>query len=317
MASMLVNAGPLSAPKTAGAAVPVHDVFGRRIRSFVPLPAPKVAAAPDWELVEAAEALMPDPPANCEELAAAPDPDVFEARGFARFVFSGRRIEMRRNQGLVTRDLLGVVTGTLTALMLARDGRLVLHGTTLHRRGRAVVICGLAGAGKSTQSAYLACNGWNLHADDVAPIEWTDGAPAIFPGYDVIRLFPDSLRLLGLDPEAHPRLHARATKRLVTLGSGRAFAGGAVPIAGVVLLVEGDDFAVWRMPGREAVVTLLNMQHPTAARTADLSPTGRIAVFQDCAALARCVPVLEVRRAKTAANLARTEQAIAAEFGLG
>ena len=40
MAFTLVNTAPLSALNAADSGAPVYDVFGRRIRSFVPLPAP-------------------------------------------------------------------------------------------------------------------------------------------------------------------------------------------------------------------------------------------------------------------------------------
>lgn len=304
----------LSVQNAATPPAATYDVFGRALRSYVELPAPRVTGRPaDWDLVAGAEEDSAGEPDGAETLTRQGG-DVFEARGFARFEFSGRRIEVRSARGLIPADLRGAITGTLTALLLARDGRLVLHATTLRRGGRAVLIGGPAGTGKSTQSAFLAEHGWTLHADDVAPLEWQNGKPTIYPGYDVIRLFPDAIQLIGRNPEDFPRLHSQTRKRFATLGSPRADAGQAVGIAGIVLLEVGDRFGLRQLSEREAVVALLNLLHPTAAGVVDSSADARAAAFGRCAELARQVPVVSVCRAKTAENLGRVAEAIAAQW---
>ena len=308
----------LSGENVPGGDAPVYDVLGRRLRSALALPAPIADGAGfDWDLVTGPPEESDAEAVDIEKLdAEAAGNGGFVVRGFARVTLAGRRVELRPVRGAQTADLQSVVTGALTALLLARDGRLVLHGTSLARDGRAVVVSGPAGAGKSTQSAYLARHGWRLLADDVVPVEWPAGRPSVFPGYDTMRLFPDALELVGLAAEDFPPVHAKTTKRLAMLAAPRMEPGRATPLAGVVLLENGDSWAARRLSGREAVVALLNLMHPTAAMVVDESPAGRMAAFRACVALAEAVPVLAVRRAKTAENLGRVSALLAGEAAL-
>lgn len=307
------NSSALSGENVPGRGARIYEVLGRRIRSELVLPAPTVAGpGSDWELRVGSPEEESFSGHDIESLAPSGEDGGFLVRGFARVTVAGRRVELRPIGGAREADLRSVITGALTALLLARDGRLVLHGTALARDGRALVISGAAGAGKSTQSAYLACNGWRLYADDVAPVEWVAERPAVLPGYDTMRLFPDALRLIGVAPEGFPTVHGKTAKRLAMLGPARTEPGRPAALGGVVLLESGDSCTARRLSGREAVVALLNLMHPTAAMVVDASPTGRAEAFRACAALAQAVPVVAVRRAKVADNLARVAELVAA-----
>jgi hypothetical protein len=75
------------------------------------------------------------------------------------------------------------------------DGR-TLHASALAVDGRAFVLLGPSGVGKSTLAARLALEGALLLGDDCAHI--TDGL--VRPAYRPSRLWPESAALLGLPP---------------------------------------------------------------------------------------------------------------------
>ncbi|MCA9017718.1 MAG: HprK-related kinase A [Gammaproteobacteria bacterium] len=61
--------------------------------------------------------------------------------------------------------------------------RLIIHAAVLEKNGRALIFPAAPGSGKSTLSAYLAFNGWNLFSDEMAIIDLTTGkvAPVFRP----------------------------------------------------------------------------------------------------------------------------------------
>ena len=85
-------------------------------------------------------------------------------------------------------------------LVLARRGRLVLHGALVSRNGDGAVLAGVGGVGKSTLTAFAWSRGWTVGGDDGAVV--TVGTPPTAePTYPTIRLAPASAHLLGLETE--------------------------------------------------------------------------------------------------------------------
>lgn len=53
---------------------------------------------------------------------------------------------------------------------------LILHAATMERNGRALLVPGWAGTGKSTLAAVLAVRGWRLLSDEMALVSCADGS---------------------------------------------------------------------------------------------------------------------------------------------
>lgn len=85
-----------------------------------------------------------------------------------------------------------VFFSTLTALLLAWRGNIPIHGTAVELASKAVLICGPAGAGKSTLAAGLIALGAKLISDDLSVLQprTDDKAPALYAGRHSLRLFP-------------------------------------------------------------------------------------------------------------------------------
>lgn len=116
-------------------------------------------------------------------------------------------------------------------LVLARKGRVVLHGALLSLDGEGVVLVGAGGAGKSTFTAFAWKRGWTVGGDDGAVV--TVSPPAAEPTYPTIRLAPASAALLGLE--------------LV----------GASPVAGKLRIVEDTNRPFQRQAVRLRVIAIL------------------------------------------------------------
>jgi hypothetical protein len=76
-----------------------------------------------------------------------------------------------------------VVSGTITAFLLAMGGRLVLHASAVELSGHALAFVGISGQGKSTMAAMFCADGALLVTDDILPLEFgpgPDGREAVY-----------------------------------------------------------------------------------------------------------------------------------------
>lgn len=85
--------------------------------------------------------------------------------------------------------------GTVCSMALAWQGFVPLHATAVELDGRAFLIAGMAGAGKSTLAAELLSAGGKLVSDDLTMVTWPEGnqeQPHILRGRVTMRLHPQS-----------------------------------------------------------------------------------------------------------------------------
>src|SRR4030095_13720757 len=112
-------------------------------------------------------------------------------------------------------------------LALAATGALVVHASAVAIGGRAILLAGRAGAGKSTLAAFLAGHRMQVLADDGALL---DGGPAevrVLPSYPGLRLYRDSAAAAALDVTGSTDVAAYTKKRRIVppMASDRAAAG--------------------------------------------------------------------------------------------
>jgi hypothetical protein len=93
------------------------------------------------------------------------------------------------------------LAGFVLPLLLRRKPLVALHGSAVSDDGRAIVIVGTQGSGKSTTAVALRDSGRRLLCDDVVPIAT---GPTVLPGVPWAKLLPDAYRRLVGDPDAAP-----------------------------------------------------------------------------------------------------------------
>ncbi len=116
-------------------------------------------------------------------------------------------------------DMMSVLNrAVVRCFMRARTDLVWLHAAAVHRAGRALVLVGPWGRGKSTMSASLLELGWTYLSDDIAPIDPATLAVHPFPktlrirepagraldAGDVARLRKQAIPLRQTDIAAHP-----------------------------------------------------------------------------------------------------------------
>ena len=151
-------------------------------------------------------------------------------------------------------DALVYVIGPALGAGLRLLRRSVLHASAVEVDGRALVVMGEAGAGKSTLTASLVDAGQPLITEDVSALTTIDGAPALFRGGSRIKLWDESVRALRGAADALPLLvpssqdwHTRYLD-----AAARLPARVVTPI-GVILVLERDSDA--NAPSLESLAT--------------------------------------------------------------
>jgi hypothetical protein len=109
-------------------------------------------------------------------------------------------------------DIAALLHATVTALLLAQQGRFALHATSVRVEGMDLAIAGARGAGKSTAALALAARGHQVLCDDVLPLEPEAHQTRHVPTTRPVRIAPETARALGIDGAEAPEPGPRAAK---------------------------------------------------------------------------------------------------------
>ena len=190
-------------------------------------------------------------------------------------------------------DTLTYVLGPILGYALRLRGVPCLHAATVSINGRAVALCGAAGAGKSTTAAAAAIAGHELVAEDVCAVRRTADHFEISVGpAHFVKLWGDSAswqqKRKGLTRELPP-LTRNWDKRmaLTTLSAERRLALGAI-----VFLEPDRPPNYTRLSPRDAIVNCLDNVYVSYA----LSPAERAADVAFFADVVERVPAYRLGR---------------------
>ncbi|WP_261389075.1 HPr kinase/phosphorylase [Qipengyuania aquimaris] len=130
------------------------------------------------------------------------------------------------------------------------------HGSAVERDGRAVLLCGDAGAGKSTMAAALVARGAMLVADDLSRIEPARENASIHPSSARIKLWREAVERFGWRDRVLQRDYYREDKFHCSV-PGHSAGKAPFRLAAIVSLEEGETLSFQRLPGGEALKTAM------------------------------------------------------------
>ncbi|WCM26969.1 hypothetical protein NDN01_23790 [Sphingomonas sp. QA11] len=96
-------------------------------------------------------------------------------------------------------DVFSLFAEPVMRSILHRRGLVSLHGATLSRDGRCIMLVGDKGAGKSTLAGALLRHGWSLLTDDLSRLRRSDGGWSVPVGFRQLKLREDAIAQLGYD----------------------------------------------------------------------------------------------------------------------
>jgi hypothetical protein len=215
---------------------------------------------------------------------------------------TGTKVRYRLAADAARIDVESYLVGPVLTLAAQIRGELVFHAGAFALGEAAVAFTAPSGHGKSTLAASLAREGYPLLSDDVLPVRERDGVPIAIPYLPKLKLWDDSIEMLGEEPGRFARTLSFLDKRRVRLeadGLGRLAAGPvslcafyrlaphlneeraddidihALDAAGACLMLQSSVYTPELLQGERAVRTL-----DAAARLATTLPVRVISYYR-------------------------------------
>lgn len=130
--------------------------------------------------------------------------------------------------------------GSAMGMSMILKGRIPIHGGTVTQNGKALIVTGDSGAGKSTISTGLRLDGMGFLADDVSVLEReNDGIWTVQPAYPQQKLCRDAALHFGYDLSKLIYINESRDKFAVRFTEG--FEAEGLPLGAVVELKVGDE----------------------------------------------------------------------------
>lgn len=221
-------------------------------------------------------------------------------------------------ENLTLEDAATYLLGPILGFIQRIRNIVCLHASAIAISGRAVVLVGNPGSGKSTTAAAFAQQGYAILSDDVVPLVDHDGIFLIQPAYPRIRLWDSSVFALFGSANALPRLvptHPTWNKRYLDLNQwGYNFQQKPLPLAAIYYLNLRSDNPlcpyIEPMPVQEQLMTLIANTYTNYLLSKDL----RAKEFELLGRLVECIPVRQITPSTNLEHLPQLIKIILQDF---
>lgn len=149
-------------------------------------------------------------------------------------VQNGSAITVGRLNSATDEEIRLFLLGSAFGAMIHQRELLPFHGSTVVKDGKAYVIGGSSGAGKSSLAATLVKRGFSLLADDISVLKTEAGQPVVYPGIPHLKLWEDVMRKLEEDVTLYPKVRPQLLK--YRKPAGEDFINRSAPIHNIVIL---------------------------------------------------------------------------------
>lgn len=233
-----------------------YSLFGLKIQSEIQLPElfpAEPCASPDIVIRRGSAAVAPP---GKGELHPIDDGALLRIDTIGCYAISrGAEIVVQPEPGASERNVRLYLLGSAMGMLLHQRGLLPLHANSVEIEGKALIFMGHSGAGKSTLAAWFHEEGYRIIADDVSVIGFDgEGRPTVRPGLPRLRLWRDTLDVMGRDASSYERSYAGddSYEKYDVPIHANGLATGNVELAAIYLLAKGDQFDLSPVSGMAA-----------------------------------------------------------------
>jgi hypothetical protein len=294
---------------------PRYEAFGVVFESDVEFPEHRPADAPANVIVERGKApeSLDDPELVYPNFVATRNEFLFTWKDLGRFYArDGERITLDLVPNADVNALRVFLFGIVFRALLHQRDILVFHAGAFRIGESAALIVGNSGAGKSTTMGAALERGYKVFTDDLCAVDARE-TPRVIPGYDYIKLWQNTMTILGLSSEGLIRVRPEFDKFRVPLGERRA--EEPLPISRIYLLTPElrDDVTITPVRGADKLRVFL-------ANTFNSNEIQRLGGaekhFRQLTAVASRAEMREIKRPTSKNSIAELFDAIERDAGL-
>ncbi|MCC7551751.1 MAG: hypothetical protein KO316_09755 [Methanobacterium sp.] len=181
-------------------------------------------------------------------------------------ISEGKRVTVDPIADLEGSDEINVIPfilGPVMALLLHQRGFLVLHGSSIRVKERAVAFLGYRGNGKSTTAIHLYQDGYPLVTDDILAIKFREeGLPVVYPGYPHVRLNEDSYNQVKTKTDILTPIRTIAGK--IFCDASHGFSSEPVDLERIYVIEKDDKMGISNLKSQDNLLDLV--RHSVANR---------------------------------------------------
>lgn len=209
------------------------------------------------------------------------------------YAANGKVIEIVPCPGVNQATLELYLNGSTYGAILHQRGIMPMHGSSFVFEGRAIMLCGESGAGKSSLTAAFCQQGSQFITDDVSPIIFKDNQPYLLPLSDRIKLWEDSMEQLNINTAQYDRIADWYHKYYYTLEA-NSEASYALQLIFVIEKHESEAVQFEELAGVNRFTELRNQIYRWEYLNG--MPETEAHYLQQLLSISASVPVIKVRR---------------------
>lgn len=211
-------------------------------------------------------------------------------------ISNGKKIEIIAQSELSGQIELLPLYGFALASVLQQRGFLVVHASAIEIAGHIIVVLGEKAEGKSTLITSLIARGNSLVSDDVTAFSINLPVVRILPGTNSVKLWPDAIKALDIQPLNSLELFPESEKRnlLFNCKSSRMNDGTGITI---IVLDWAKNIALKEVLGTEKILRFMRSSYFSRFEEA-LNEDCKKNIFLQCSAISRNIRMLKLSRPK-------------------
>jgi hypothetical protein len=181
-----------------------------------------------------------------------------------------------------------MILGPILGVILYQLGYHVFHASVVALSQGGAAFLAPKGHGKSTLAASLVQRGHRLVSDDL--LVFKGNAPVLAePGIPVVKLWPDALRAIGVDPDACPRISPAVEKRILRLHD--QVVRQSAQVRALFVIQAGETVEILPLEPRDAIARVMPNWYGMLFQ-GDLLPFFNLKRhLQECSQLVNALPV--------------------------